>query len=220
MDGKSSRARRVLRRALQASRTAKAPIGWPAVKYRIRNGLMLSLYATACACSQADSPEAAGSVVSNPTAMSATAPPVLPAPPRVSVSGPGTPCAQLAAIDEFPLKYGAPMTDPDYLALKRSGRAAIPCLVEEVASAAPMATPQSSPAGGAFTVGDMAFFLLVDFGYVDFLQALPPEVQSVVSSRGAFAYFDWIGAPGNRERLRARVEAQVQAGEAVAARAP
>jgi hypothetical protein len=200
-----------------------APTGWSALRIRARNALALSLYAGACACTQAPAPEPRGGVVSNPTEVTAAAPPSLPAPARApwpDVSGPGTPCANLADIGEFPDLYGTPMRDAEYLALKQAGRAAIPCLVAEVASTQPMAVPQTSPSGAPFTVGDMAFLLLVDFGYVDFLQALPPDVQAVAQTRGAFAYFDWIAAPGNRERLRERVHAQVERAGTVATATP
>jgi hypothetical protein len=122
-----------------------------------------------------------------------------------------TPCAPLADIDQFPGTYGGTMTDPDYLAIKDSGRAAIPCLVDAIADATPMQDPAKKSVLPDFALGDLAFFLLVDYGYVDFLKVLPPDVRTDTQTRGVFAFFDWIGVPGHRELLQARVRQQIAA---------
>ena len=150
-----------------------------------------------------------------PTASTAAAPPVADVAPVAEpvamkpVPIERTPCAPLADIDQFPGTYGGAMTDPDYLAIKQSGREAIPCLVDAIADATPMGDPAKKSVLPDFALGDLAFFLLVDYGYVDFLEALPPEVRAATDARGVFAFFDWIGAPGHREQLQQRVRTQL-----------
>ena len=137
--------------------------------------------------------------------------------PAAVVSLDGTPCADLAAIRDPPTMIGKPVDDPAYTALKAQAAAAVPCLLDAMAVTEPLDNPQKIPGHTEdFTVGDLAFFLLIDFGVVDFAQALPPDVSQATLTRGPFAYFDWIVQPGNRERLQARVREQVEAREAMA----
>ena len=127
----------------------------------------------------------------------------------------GTPCADMAAIRDPPTMVGKPVDDPAYEALKRNADAAVPCLLDAMVSTEPLDEPQKIPGKAEdFTVGDLAFFLLIDFGAVDFARALPPDVSQATLTRGPFAYFDWIVLPGNRERLQARVRDQVEAQQA------
>ena len=165
------------------------------------------------ACSDADAPH-------DPVALSVpSAPAPLPEPepapvavPAAVVSLEGTPCADMAAIKDPPTMVGKPVDDPAYTALKAQADAAVPCLLDAMVSVEPLDDPQKIPGhADDFTVGDLAFFLLIDFGYVDFARALPPDVSQATLTRGPFAYFDWIVVPGNRERLQARVREQVAA---------
>ena len=169
--------------------------------------LALAVALAACTQAPAPAPAAAKTTVALP-------PPPAPAPAWQPVSMrtlADTPCKVLPAI-AAPPAIGGDSKDPAYLALKRSGTAAIPCLVAAVGSVDPLDTPQPLPGGaGEIRVGDLAFFLLVDFGAVDFNQALPPEVRTAAQARGVFAYFDWIGGDGHRAELQQRVRAQVQA---------
>jgi hypothetical protein len=159
--------------------------------------------------------EPRGGVQSPPTTVTAVSPPPPPAPPAPPVPAPlpdytGTPCAVLPAIENPPTMVGKPVADPAYAALEASGEEAIPCLVLALSDPRPLDHPQSLPGTKTdFTVGDLAFFLLVDFERVDFVRALPPEVAARIPARGAFAYFDWIVQPGSRETLQARVREQL-----------
>jgi hypothetical protein len=156
------------------------------------------------ACTRAPAP-AAQAVA--PAAAPAVAEPVAMKPVPIAQ----TPCARLADIDQFPGTYGGAMTDPDYLAIKESGPAAVPCLVDAIADATPMRAADKPSVLPDFALGDLAFFLLVDYGYVDFLAALPPDVRAATATRGVFAFFDWIDVPGHREQLQARVREQLGA---------
>jgi len=170
--------------------------------------------------------EPRGGVQSPPATVTAVSPPPAPVPAAPPVPAPlpdytGTPCSVLPAVENPPTMIGKPVADPAYNALKDAGAAAVPCLVLALSDPRPLDHPQSLPGTKAdFTVGDLAFFLLVDFGRVDFLRALPPEVAAKVPDRGVFAYFDWIVAPGSRERLQSRVRDQVGTATTAAASAP
>jgi hypothetical protein len=188
---------------------------------RLRTLRALSLAGALAALAACTDEDARGGVQSPPTTVTAVSPPppapapVMPAPPPDYT---GTPCAVLPKIENPPTLIGKPTADPAYNALEAAGADAVPCLVLALADPRPLEHPQSMPGTkGDFTVGDLAFFLMVDFGHVDFLRALPPDVAAKVPARGAFAYFDWIVAPGSRERLQARVREQVGTAQAAAA---
>lgn len=184
-------------------------------------GALVALVALA-ACSDRGRDPARGGVQSPPTTVTASSPPGAPGASPAPAPLPdyaGTPCAVLAGIEHPPTLVGKPVVDPAYAALKDSGSAAIPCLLMALSDPRPLARPQKLPGTQLdFTVGDLAFFLLVDFGHVDFVRALPPEVAARLPTRGAFAYFDWIVVPGSRESLQARVREQVAQRQADTAR--
>jgi hypothetical protein len=184
----------------------------------------LAALVAGAACSDLGRDDARGGVQSSPTTVTAVSPPppapVAPPAPAPLPDYTGTPCAVLGKIENPPTLIGKPIVDPAYAALKESGTAAIPCLVMALTDPRPLERPQKLPGTQLdFTVGDLAFFLLVDFKHVDFVRALPPEVAAKLPTRGAFAYFDWIVAPGSRAALQARVRDQVgQGGTDVARR--
>jgi hypothetical protein len=176
-------------------------------------GFVLAAVALA-ACGNHEETVAAAPPVEIAQPTPSPAPPPEVAVPVAAVSLDGTPCADLAAIKDPPTMIGKPVDDPAYTALKAQADAAVPCLLDAMVVAEPLDSPQKIPGHTEdFTVGDLAFFLLVDFGVVDFAQALPPDVSQATLTRGPFAYFDWIVQPGNRERLQARVRGQVAARE-------
>lgn len=180
-------------------------------RFALAATLLLALAGLA-SCDQGEAPIAAPDV---PATTPAAPPPDREPEPLVvpaAVSLDGTPCADIAAISHPPTMVGKRVEDPVYEALKAEAVAAVPCLLDAMASVEPLEDPQKMPGSTAdFTVGDLAFFLLIDFGVVDFAQALPPDVSQATLVRGPFAYFDWIVQPGNRERLQARVRRQVEA---------
>jgi hypothetical protein len=177
----------------------------------MRHAALATLIAFAlAACNK--TPEPAGAVTTAPVVTSAVSPPAAPAPPPVAAYQPpvaGSPCLELPKIEQFPDRYGGVMSDPAYLRIKRAGVAALPCLVDEIGNVATMEPADAKRPVFEVAVGDMAFFLLVDLGYVDFLQVLPPDVQAATQTRGVFAYFDWIGGPGHRAQLQQRIRAQL-----------
>ena len=112
-------------------------------------------------------------------------------------------CARLHEIRSIPLSEGWPEIDPAYLTISANREAARTCLLDRIGDATPMRDPRSEPTKvDVFAVGDLAFFLLVDFKMLPFEQLLPPEVRRQLPERGVFAYFEWVGKPGNRGRLQ------------------
>ena len=206
----------------QLPRKHSSPVAAP--RRRARQALhaaTLAALVAGAACSDFGD-DARGGVQSPPTTVSASSPPPAPVAPPVPAPLPdytGTPCAVLGKIENPPTLIGKPVVDPAYASLKDAGSAAIPCLVMALSDPRPLERPQKLPGTQLdFTVGDLAFFLLVDFGHVDFVRALPPDVSSRIATRGAFAYFDWIVVPGSREALQARVREQVAQRDADLAR--
>jgi len=116
-------------------------------------------------------------------------------------------CAKLHEIRSVPLREGWPETDPVYLAISVNRQAARTCLLERIGDATLMPDPRSEPTKvDGFVVGDLAFFLLVGFEMLPFEDLLPPEVRQQFPERGVFAYFEWVGKPGNRRRLQRAAE--------------
>ncbi|MGH8030735.1 MAG: hypothetical protein ACREO3_12470 [Arenimonas sp.] len=190
------------------TRNANPPPTRPAVR-ALHVGTFVALVAVA-ACSSPGEDEARGGVQSAPSTVSAHSAPPAPFVPAPLPDYTGTPCAVLAQIQNPPTLIGRPVVDPAYASLKKSGTGAIPCLVMALSDPRPLAHPQKLPGTQVdFSVGDLAFFLLIDFDHVDFMRALPPDVGAKVPTRGAFAYFDWIVVPGSREQLQARVREQL-----------
>ena len=184
---------------------------------RPARGLHAAIAACAlAACTQAPAPAPAGGGVTTQPQVEVEST-ELALPERVAVAPVDpVPCVPLAEVKRPPNPLTS-ASDPAYAALKLAGRAAIPCLVDAIDSTEPLAEPQSLPGGGQFTRGDLAFFLLVDFGFVDFEQAVPPGLQAAARERGTFAYFDWIEGPGHRAQLEASVRDQLAAQGTLAA---
>jgi hypothetical protein len=209
---------------MQPSRKDSSPAASPRrLALQALHAATLVALVAGAACSDFGRDDAHGGVQSPPTTVTASSPPppapVAPPAPTPLPDYTGTPCAVLGKIENPPTLIGKPVVDPAYASLKEAGADAIPCLVSALADTRPLERPQKLPGTQLdFTVGDLAFFLLVDFKHVDFVHALPPEVAARLPTRGAFAYFDWIVVPGSREALQARVREQVGQRDAELAR--
>lgn len=117
-------------------------------------------------------------------------------------------CAGVRDIRYLPVKAGQTGLDAAYDALWQRRDAANACLVELVASDERMTDPRDEPTkSGNFRVGDLAFFLLLDFYDVPLESFVPAAVASNYTSDGVTAYFDWIAQPGSRVELLASVRA-------------
>lgn len=114
------------------------------------------------------------------------------------------PCRDLANIRLLPLKSDWPIEDSHYAELQDHKAQARTCLIQHITDSTAMRDLRDEPTKvNDFAVGDLAFFLLADFGIVPFEDVLPSSVRKQLSDRGVFAYFDWIKQPGSRIALQA-----------------
>lgn len=110
-------------------------------------------------------------------------------------------CDHVAEIRNIPPKQGVLVNDPHYNALKTDPKWAKNCLLDRITNETPMKEPRlSEPTKvDGFVVGDLAFFLLADFGLVSFDAVM---VEAGLPGRVVLAYFEWVKKPGNRGKLQ------------------
>ncbi len=119
-------------------------------------------------------------------------------------------CSLLGAVKAVPFRADGPSADLAYNALRANRGAIAGCLVERITDTTPMNDPGAGPKVGGFVVGDLAFFLLTDFGYIDFEQSVPAEVRdSATGSKQA--YITWVNDSGNRTALQRSCLASLRA---------
>lgn len=112
-------------------------------------------------------------------------------------------CAKLNQVTHIPFQ-GEPVNDPIYNKIAANRQAVIPCLIEQITNETKMPDPRSEPVASNFKVGDLAFFLLIDFTGVQFEEMLPPDVRVRLNSEGVYAYFQYVSTPGNRVKLKGK----------------
>ena len=105
-------------------------------------------------------------------------------------------CTDLLKVKAAPHKQGVLGADPYWDRIVVHAEHYRPCLAEAVTDHTPVQGILFGPGNPAHTVGDVAYALLVDSGFVKWGICVPPEVNS--SSRGAVAVRDWLSRPGNR----------------------
>lgn len=110
-------------------------------------------------------------------------------------------CSLVSEIKVLPMK-GEKGIDTIYDALIAAGDAVVPCLIDKVADTTPMPDPRQTPKFSETTVGDVAFFVLVDSTDLDFIAPLPPEVRQAYRDEGVYAYFDYVAKIDNRLKLQ------------------
>ncbi len=92
------------------------------------------------------------------------------------------------------------------------GYAVVPCLIDKVTDTTTMRDPRSEPGfpDVEVTVGDIAFFLLVDIIKINFTEPLPSDVRKQYEESGVYAYFKFVKNPGNRKKLQDNLRAWYQ----------
>ncbi|MGE5049479.1 MAG: hypothetical protein ACM3PC_12960, partial [Deltaproteobacteria bacterium] len=75
-------------------------------------------------------------------------------------------------------------------------------LIDQLTNRTRMADPRSEPAIGDFSVGDVAFFLLLRITRVPFEAPLPNRVKARLKDDGVYAYFRYAEAAKNRAALQ------------------
>ena len=117
-------------------------------------------------------------------------------------------CSRVSEIKHLP--YKDEPSDPIHVALLEAGEAALPCLIEKVADSTPMKDPRKMPGPTDTRVGDVAYFIIVDIGKLDFIELLPAKVQKEYETEGVYAYHWFVSRRKKRlqlhEQLKERYE--------------
>jgi len=120
-------------------------------------------------------------------------------------------CNRVSEINVLPMK-GERGEDSTYDACIDAGYAVVPCLIDKVTDTTTMRDPRSEPGfpDVEVTVGDIAFFLLVDIIKINFTEPLPSDVRKQYEESGVYAYFKFVKNPGNRKKLQDNLRAWYQ----------
>lgn len=110
-------------------------------------------------------------------------------------------CERLKDIKLLPHK-DEPVEDAAYNALLAEKERVTPCLIRKISDKTLMDDPRQAPRVGKVTVGDVAFFVVVDFGNADFVGLLPAEVKKAYELEGVYGYFRLIDESDNRKKLQ------------------
>src|SRR5205807_311381 len=111
-----------------------------------------------------------------------------PASKSLNVQNPNELCNRISEINTLPMK-GEKGEDAVYDAFMVAGDKVVPCLIEKVTDATKMRDPRSEPGfpDVEVTVGDIAFFLLVDITKINFTEPLPSDVRKQYEESGVYA---------------------------------
>jgi len=114
-------------------------------------------------------------------------------------------CNRVAEIKELPMK-GDRGIDAAYDAIVAAGETIVPCLIDKIADTRPMRDPRCPPLSDQTTIGDVAYFVLIDITKLDFIELLPEKIQTKYKNKGAYAYHDYIVRKGARRQLQLKVQ--------------
>ncbi len=112
-------------------------------------------------------------------------------------------CNRIAEIKTLPMK-GEPGIDAAYDAIVGAGAAVVPCLIQNITNVTPVRDPRCLFSEKT-TVGDIAYFVLVDITKLEFAELLPLAVQKKIQSNGVYAYHDYVRRKGARSQLQFKV---------------
>jgi hypothetical protein len=107
------------------------------------------------------------------------------------------------------IKHLASRTEPDdpaHIAILEADETVLPCLIKKVADSTPMKDPRGIPGPTDTRVGDVAYFLIVDIGKLDFIELLPAEVQKEYETEGVYAYHWFVSKRKNRLQLQSKLK--------------
>jgi hypothetical protein len=86
-----------------------------------------------------------------------------------------------------------------------AGETIVPCLIDKIADTRPMRDPRCPPLSDQTTIGDVAYFVLIDITKLDFIELLPEKIQTKYKNEGAYAYHDYMARKGARRQLQLKV---------------
>ena len=95
--------------------------------------------------------------------------------------------------------------DATYDAIRDAGEAAVPCLIRKITDTTLIPDPRETLRSPDTTVGDVAYFLLIEITNLDFAQFLPPDMQEEYKHQGVFAYYKYVEKEKHRAELQNRL---------------
>jgi hypothetical protein len=127
---------------------------------------------------------------------------------KAKLQDPNLLCNRIPEIKILPMK-GERGEDATYDAFMDGNKAVVPCLIEKVTDTTKTPDPRQEPGFPdiEITIGDIAFFLLVDITKIQFTDVLPPDVRKEYKEDGVYAYFKFVKNPANRAKLKDRLQA-------------
>jgi hypothetical protein len=113
-------------------------------------------------------------------------------------------CDRISEIKLLPF-HGDRGLDTTYDAFIDAGETVVPCLIRKVTDTTAIPDPRETLKSPDTTVGDVAYFLLIEITKLDFAQLLPPDVQEEYKAQGVFAYYKYVQKKKNRVELQNRL---------------
>ena len=110
-------------------------------------------------------------------------------------------CDRLSEIRVMPFK-NEKVDDEVYNGLLRMGSTAIPCLINKLTDTTRMRDPRKTVPYSYLTVGDVAFFVILDISGESIERFLPERIWREYEEQGIYAYFRFVENPKNRKLLQ------------------
>ena len=117
-------------------------------------------------------------------------------------------CSEIAKIRTVPFQ-GEYVDDESYNKIIENKESYIECLLDNILNITPMKDPRKAPPYNGFTIGDMAFFLIVKLNNLKFGAILPVNVQKKLKKQGIYAYFEYVKSFNNRIQLHQNVKSVI-----------
>jgi hypothetical protein len=114
-------------------------------------------------------------------------------------------CNRISKIKVFPLK-GDRGVDHVYDEFRDAGFKILPCLIQKVTDTTIFPNPVGESWGIPTTIGDVAYFLIIDISGLPEDQLLPQKVREDYKVEGLYAYYKCVQREANRKRLQVRLE--------------
>jgi len=83
-----------------------------------------------------------------------------------------------------------------------AGEAAVPCLIRKITDTTNIPDPGETMKFPETTVGDVAYFLLIDITKLGFVEFMPRRVQTDYKNNGVWAYYAYVAKKGHRKDLQ------------------
>ena len=110
-------------------------------------------------------------------------------------------CDRIRDIKVYPF-HGDRGEDAAYDAFMDAGEAAVPCLIRKITDTTNIPDPGETMKFPETTVGDVAYFLLIDITKLGFVEFMPRRVQTDYKNNGVWAYYAYVAKKEHRKDLQ------------------